>query len=163
MSREIVGDARTEIAASPRLSGTSVSDAMIRCPKLLGPTATVAQVREFFRDDHVHVALLVDRGKLLAVVERSDLIDAPSASSPAVTVGRLHGRVTGPDADLAAACERMRALGRRRLAVIDSRGNCLGLLCLKRSGLGFCSDDDVRARAQGSINASAPQCGKPTG
>lgn len=35
----------------------------------------------------------------------------------------------------------------RRLAVIDDHGMLLGLLCLKRTGLGFCSDTDVQARA----------------
>jgi CBS domain-containing protein len=134
------------------LSGASVRDAMLRRPKLLGPAATIAQVRELFHDDHVHVALLVDRGKLLAVVEPSDLIDALPASSPAVTVGRLQGRVTRPDADLVATWETMTAHGRRRLAVIDGDGNCLGLLCLKRSGLGFCSEADVRSRAHESSN-----------
>jgi predicted transcriptional regulator len=122
---------------------------MIRSPKLLGPATTIAQVREFFGDDHVHTALLVDRGRLLAVVEPFDLTGSPPAGNPAVTVGRLRGRVTRPDADLATTWKAMTALGRRRLAVVDSHGNLLGLLCLKRSGLGFCSDADVRARAEG--------------
>lgn len=41
----------------------------------------------------------------------------------------------------------MTTYGRRRRAVIDDRGLLLGLLCLKHTGLGFCSDADVRARA----------------
>lgn len=146
MNRDIVPDAGT--GTPPILSCALVSDAMIRDPKVLGPAATIAQVREFFRDDHVHAALLVDHFRLLAVVEPSDLIDSPPASSPAVTIGCLRGRVTRPDADLVTTWEVMTALGRRRLAVVDSRGNFLGLLCLKRSGLGFCSDADVRARAE---------------
>ena len=34
-----------------------------------------------------------------------------------------------------------------RLAVIDEECRLLGLLCLKRTRLGFCSDADVQARA----------------
>ena len=37
--------------------------------------------------------------------------------------------------------------GRRRVAVINNDGRLLGLLCLKASQAGFCSDQDVRARA----------------
>lgn len=156
MSRGRVHGGQARTVASLRLRGASVSDAMIRCPKLLGPTATVAQVRELFGDDHVHVALVVHRGKLLAVIDPSDLTDALPASSLARAAGCLHGRVTRPDADLAATWEIMTALGRRRLAVTDRHGTFLGLLCLKRSRLGFCSNADVRARAQEPRHGRAP-------
>jgi CBS domain-containing protein len=121
---------------------------MIRSPKLLGPETTIAQVRVFFDDDHVHAALIVDRDRLLAVVEPFDLIGSPPADSPAARAGRLSGRISRPDADLATTWETMAALDRRRLAVVDSRGVLLGLLCLKRTGLGFCSDANVRSRAE---------------
>lgn len=144
------GRMRDPPAAAPpaHLSGSTVGSAMIRHPRLLGPATTIAQVHEFFRDDHVHAALIAGCGTLLAVVERSDLTGSPPASSPAVTAGCLRGRIASPDTDLAAAWTVMTALGRRRLAVVDSLGHCVGLLCLKRSGLGFCSDADVRAHAE---------------
>jgi len=44
----------------------------------------------------------------------------------------------------------MIATGRRRAAVTSADGRLLGLLCLKASQAGFCSDQDVRARALGS-------------
>lgn len=141
---------KREAATNPRSvsRGARVADAMLHSPKMLGPATTIGQAREFFGDEHVHAALIVDRGRLLAVVEPLDLVGDLSASSTALTVGCLRGRVTTPDADLAAAWEEMASLGRRRLAVVDGCGNLLGLLCLKRSGLGFCSDTDVRARAE---------------
>jgi hypothetical protein len=37
--------------------------------------------------------------------------------------------------------------GRRRLAVTDEAGRLLGLLCLKKDGTGYCSDDGIRERA----------------
>jgi CBS domain-containing protein len=127
-----------------------VADAMLRDPKVLGPATTIAQARAFFADGHVHAALIVERGRLLAVVEPLDLVGDLAADGPAVAVGRLRGRVAAPGADLAAAWDAMALAARRRLAVVDERGDLLGLLCLKRSGTGFCSEDDVRARAEDS-------------
>ena len=46
----------------------------------------------------------------------------------------------------------MTAAGRRRAAVISADGRLLGLLCLKVSRAGFCSDQDVRARALGEAD-----------
>jgi len=124
----------------------AVGDAMIRAPKTLPPTATVGEVRRFFEDDHVHAALVVDDGRLLAVVERADLVESIPPERSAAGTGRLEGRTVAPDAALAPVWDRMRDEGRRRLAVVDERGRCLGLLCLKRSGRGFCSDADVEDR-----------------
>lgn len=124
----------------------AVGDAMIRAPKTLPPTATVGEVRRFFEDDHVHAALVVDGGRLLAVIERADLAGPIPAERPAAGIGHLEGRTVEPDAALLPVWDRMRDEGRRRLAVVDGRNMCLGLLCLKRSGRGFCSDTDVEDR-----------------
>lgn len=141
-------DPKTCAGTRPITNGVRVSDAMIHSARLLGPATTIAQVHDFFEDDHVHAALLVDRGRLLTVIEPLDLIGLPPTSSPALAIGRLRGRTTPPDADLAATWQTMTARARRRLAVVDSRGTFLGLLCMKSSGRGFCSDADVRARAE---------------
>ncbi|MHC1558325.1 CBS domain-containing protein [Actinomycetospora sp. C-140] len=120
---------------------------MLRRPKVLPAAATVADARAVLADDHVHAALVVDGGVLLAVVERGDLDPSVPEAMPAALVGRLAGRTVGPDADLDATWSAMAAQGRRRMAVVDGDGVLLGLLCLKRSGRGFCSDADVAARA----------------
>ena len=136
--------------ARATLGGRTVLDAAVRKPKTAAADATVAQIRDLFQDDHVHAALIVaDDGRLLSVVERPDLEPAPIATSPARRAGRLEGRVANPDADLEHTWREMRSQGRRRLALVDDAGLLLGLLCLKRTGLGFCTDDDVCAR-QGS-------------
>jgi hypothetical protein len=49
----------------------------------------------------------------------------------------------------------MTATGRRRAAVTSADGRLLGLLCLKASQAGFCSDHDVRARALGETDPAA--------
>ncbi|WP_037370585.1 CBS domain-containing protein [Amycolatopsis orientalis] len=129
----------------PDFRGAStVGEAMLRAPKVLDAAATVGEVRALFEDDHVHAALVVSGDTLLSVVERPDLEGLPD-SLAACRAGRLTGRVAAPEADLHAT---WLGMSRRRLAVVDERGRLLGLLCLKRSGRGFCSDADVAARAR---------------
>jgi hypothetical protein len=96
----------------------------------------------------VHAALIVLAGKLLGLVERADLAAGTDDAAPAVAVARLDGRTVGPETPLAGAREAMREAGRRRLAVTTEDSTLVGLLCLKSSGRGFCSDDDVAARRQ---------------
>jgi CBS domain-containing protein len=127
---------------------------MLARPKVSPPDTTVAQALALLADDHVHAVLVVDAGRLLAVVERPDLVDARPAA-PAREYGRLHGRVVAPDEDLAATWRAMAAEPRRRLAVVDTDGTLLGLLCLKRSTRGFCAQADVDARAQERADALA--------
>jgi CBS domain-containing protein len=135
-------------------SGTSVADAMLARPKVSPADTTVARALALLADDHVHAVLVVDAGRLLAVVERPDLVDAPPAA-PAREYGRLAGRVVGPHEDLPATWRAMAAEPRRRLAVVDPAGALLGLLCLKRTGRGFCAQADVDARARERADALA--------
>lgn len=120
----------------------SVADAMVRRPKLLPATASTGDVRAHF-GDHVHMALVVDDDRLLSVIERHDLEGV--LDEPARTLGTLRGRTIPAEADLWETWVWMTESGRRRLAVVDG-DRCVGLLCLKRSGLGFCCDAGVRAR-----------------
>ncbi|GLZ52989.1 hypothetical protein [Actinomycetospora sp. NBRC 106378] len=123
----------------------TVADAHLRTPKVHGPDVSVGAARVFFLDGHVHALLLVDRGVLVAVVERADLEGSPD-SVRARTVGTLAGRVAAPGDDLEETRQAMAARAQRRLAVVDADGLLLGLLCLKRHGRGFCSAADVAAR-----------------
>jgi CBS domain-containing protein len=130
-----------------RLGLPTVADAMIRFPKTCAPATTVREARGKLLNDHVHALLVVDSGQLLAVVKRVDLTSA-SADTPAWRLGLLAGRVVDPDVDLDTAWRWMLAERRRRLAVVDNVGRLLGLLCLKRTGRGFCTDAGVLARAR---------------
>jgi hypothetical protein len=133
-----------------RDDGLVVADAMVSHPKRLPLAATVGDVRRLFHDDHVHAALIVTQaGWLAAVVERCDISRglAPDDAG-AAPFGRLAGRVVLPGASLRATWLGMTAAGQRRSAVISADGRLLGLLCLKASHAGFCSDEDVAARAR---------------
>jgi CBS domain-containing protein len=103
-------------------------------------------LRAFFGDDHVHMALLVDDGRLVGTVERADLVPELPDELPAWAVASLEDRLTAAGAPLADAFQAMKRASRRRLALVDEDGNLAGLLCLKSSGDGFCSNEDVAGR-----------------
>ncbi|BBG05099.1 MULTISPECIES: CBS domain-containing protein [Pseudonocardia] len=125
--------------------GQTVASAMHTFPKTCGPATTVAQARELFGRPKVHALLVVEGGLLRAVVERADLAGL-AGDAPAVAAGGLAGRTVGPAADLRDTWDGMAREGRRRLAVVGDDGRLRGLLCLKRTGRGFCSDEGIRAR-----------------
>jgi CBS domain-containing protein len=138
--------------------GLTVADVMLRIPKVHPPSATVADMHALFADDHVHAALVVDGERLVAVIERADLVGAQFVDQTAAGLGCLADRTVSPSAGLPQAYRQLRDGGRRRLAVVDSRGRLVGLLCLKQRGIGFCSDADVasRARERGEPSVSLP-------
>lgn len=123
----------------------TVANAMHTFPKTCGPATTVGDAQEFFDNPKVHALLVVDEGVLVAVVERADLAGRDDRT-PAAPAGRLGDRVVAPAADLHATWDAMALADRRRVAVVDDAGRLIGLLCLKRTGRGFCSDSGIQAR-----------------
>lgn len=122
---------------------------MVTRPKIHGPECGVAAVRSLFEDGHVHLALIVaPDGLLLPTIERPDLAAGTSGSAPVAKLGTLIGRTAAPADPLHAATATLLRTGRRRLAVVDDSGLLLGLLCLKKDGSGYCTDEGIRARAR---------------
>lgn len=138
---------RPDGLVEPAAVGAVVAEAMLPSPRVLPGDATVAQVCEVFSDDHQQAVLLVDGQRLVTVVERTDL-EGRAGEAMAAGIGSLDGRVVRADADLNATWAAMVDGDRRRLAVVGDDGQLLGLLCLKRSRTGFCTEDDLRARAE---------------
>jgi CBS domain-containing protein len=128
-------------------AGRTVADAMLSIATVSDSTTTVSELWALFDHDHVHAAVIVADGVLMTIIERTDLESHARDRDPAIHLGTLHGRVIAPDTPLEQARQRMLRSSRRRLAVIDADGTYRGLLCLKRTGTGFCSDQDVRARS----------------
>lgn len=131
---------------------------MIRRPKALSYTATLAAVRESLANDHVHMVLLVEdeeigrasdaSGPILrGTIVRADLPPGASEGEPALPYARVAGRTVNPDDPAVRVHARMLADGARRLAVVDHEHRLLGLLCLKRHRHDFCTDVNVAARA----------------
>lgn len=134
----------------------TVADAMLTTPVRHRLDATVREIRDFFEDDHVHAALVVGpAGYLAAVVERNDIVRSQAPDAAAAPLGRLAGRVVLADASLSATRHAMGATGRRRAAVINEGGKLVGLLCLKASRAGFCSEEDVHGRALDEARSAA--------
>jgi CBS domain-containing protein len=134
----------------------TAAEVMLTIPAGHPLSATIGEIREFFRDDHVHAALIVSpSGYLEAIVERDDIAECQALDAAAAPLGRLAGRTVPEEASLAEVRRAMTATGRRRVAVTSADGRLLGLLCLKASQAGFCSDQDVRARALGETDAVA--------
>jgi len=127
-----------------------VRDAMLTRPRTHPRDLSVAQARAVLSDSHVRLLLLVDGSRLLGALDRDDLDDAPADAGerPALPLAGLSGRTVRADAPLDAVRRSMQAAGRRRLAVLDAEDRLVGLLCLKASATGFCSDAGVAARAQ---------------
>jgi CBS domain-containing protein len=152
-----VGDGHPEVTASVStddLRGLTVAEVMVSRPKFLPATATLADVRAAFADDHVHLALLVGDGDVLrSTVTRGDLELAAARGVPdngsAAEVGAVEGRTIDAGTDAEFALRMLTGATERRRAVIDDQNRLLGLLCVKRSGKGFCGDSDVEARREG--------------
>ena len=141
-------------AVDEELVGRTVVEFMVSRPKTLPATATLADVREAFTDDHVHLALIVEEGNVLrSTVTRQDLELAGSRgvpdSEPAAEIGVVEGRTIDAETDAEYALRTLTGAAERRRAVIDDHNRLLGLLCVKRSGRGFCGDEDVAARREG--------------
>jgi CBS domain-containing protein len=125
----------------------TVRDAVVRLPKTLPVDTPVAVARACFADDHVHMLLLTEGGRLRGTLVRDDLPAHLDGAGPALAHARLDGRIAPAGLSAAAARQLMLVRGIRRLAVVDADGTLIGLLCLKRRRTGFCSDADVAARA----------------
>ncbi|WP_158812348.1 CBS domain-containing protein [Streptomyces fulvoviolaceus] len=134
-----------------------VAEVMVTCPKTLEPDSRVEDLRSLFDDDHVHMALVVAAdGRLITTIERPDIHEAASHSAAVTEFGTLVGRTVPASYPLDAATSAMKNKARRRLAVVDDFGRLLGLLCLKRDGNGYCSNEGIRARAH-SAGVHPPQ------
>lgn len=126
-----------------------VCDAMVTRPRTHDPESGLERIRAFFKDDHVHMALIVaSDGRLVTTIERPDLMAVASSSAQVENLGTLVGRTVRPADPLGTATATLLREGRRRLAVVDDSGRLLGLLCLKKDGIGYCSDEGIRARRE---------------
>jgi CBS domain-containing protein len=131
-------------------SGPQARNFMISTPKTLPAHASVEDARAVLADDHVHMVLLTDGDKLRGTLVRADLPSAGSGHEPALRWAVLRDRTVPPTTPAAVVQAMLIRNKMRRLVVVDADRTLLGLVCLKRSRSGFCSDADVYARATAS-------------
>lgn len=129
---------------------TVVRDVMLRHPKTLAAHASIEEARAALANDHVHMVLLTNGTALVGTLVRADLPGAESGAGPALPWSKLASRTVPPDAGAGTVQRLLVERGLRRLAVVDAEGALHGLVCLKRSRAGFCSDADVASRPQDS-------------
>lgn len=124
----------------------TVGDAMLRRPTVHAADLSVAAARAAFdASPKTHLLLLVRGGVLVTTLTRADLDVDVDPLGLAARLGSLADRTVGPDVRLGPIREAMIRDGVRRLAAVDPAMRLLGLLCLKRSLNGFCSDEGVAA------------------
>ena len=140
------------------MTGKTVADVIVRLPKTLSPGTSVAQARAAFADDHVHMLLLTENGRLKGTLVRTDLADHLDGIEAALPHSRIVGRTIPADTPAELARAILLACGQRRFAVVDADDLLLGLLCLKRRLNGFCGDADVAARAADDGHLDQPSC-----
>lgn len=122
----------------------TVAEAMLRQPTVHPADLTVGEARATFAaHPKTHLLLLVRDDVLVAAVTRDDL-DGAAEDVAAAQVGSLAGRTTGAEVPVEELRAAMAGSGLRRIAVVDNASHLLGLLCLKASLSGFCTDDGVR-------------------
>lgn len=117
----------------------TVGEVMIRRPKTLPATATVADARRLFENHGVRTALLVDGDRYAGELTRDHLTGAADDEPVAARADADATTVAASEA-VAAALARMDAAGTDRLAVVDADGTLRGLVCLSRSAGELCTD-----------------------
>ena len=140
---------------APAGPDTRAGDVMLRHPKVLDAQTTVDEARAALTNDHVHMVLLTEGSTLVGTLVRTDLPPpiqgSGQGSGPALMWSILRNRTVPSTMSAEAVQELLIERGLRRLAVVDRDGTLLGLMCLKRSRTGFCSDEDVASRAQSRV------------
>ena len=120
------------------VAGRSVSEIMIRNPKMLPADANVADARALFSNPKVLVAPLVDaEGRVTGELGRDDV---PSSADEAEHAADYSSdpHLIAPDATMRAAIDTLTEVDGERLVVVDADGRLAGMLCLNRRDGRFC-------------------------
>jgi predicted transcriptional regulator len=118
-----------------------VRDVMVRRPKTLPVQTTVAELRAHFENPRVRTALLADAGRFAGAIAPEELPPEAPGGDPARDHARTDLPTVGPEATMAEAMQLLDDRGDNRLIVLGEDGETLvGLLCLDRTGAGFCVD-----------------------
>jgi CBS domain-containing protein len=134
----------------------SIAEAMISDPKTHSVEISLADAIDAFTDTHIHMLLLTRDGILHGTLVRDDLPPGLDPRRPAVSLATIVERTICPTRSLDEATQRLNRSMARRLAVTNADRSLVGLLCLKRTRLGFCTEADVLARRDGESPMLSP-------
>jgi len=120
-------------------AGSRVEDVMLRAPRTLSPTTTVAEARRAFENPRERL-LLVARGEtFLGAIDREALTEGIPGDATLEGLLRDGPRVTTDDS-VAHALALLDADGGERLPVVEPDGRLVGLVCFNRRQGHFCVD-----------------------
>jgi hypothetical protein len=124
------------VADSSAFDGLTVADVMLRSPKTLPGSATVAEVRTLLLNPSVQIVLLADgdvfRGALTEIPDT-----APDADQ-AIVYADWSPQSLGAAESASTAFEVAAQHPSRRVVVLDEENTLLGLVCLDESRTRFC-------------------------
>ena len=66
-------DTELQALPEPLPQRRTVADAMVTDVKVHDARTTVREIRALFDDEHIHAAVIIGDGRLLTVIDRSDL------------------------------------------------------------------------------------------
>lgn len=119
------------------LSGLTAADVMVASPKTLDADVRVATAREALAADHVQMLLLTDgrrlRGAVTSIPEQAD------QAAPALDYADRAPETIEPTESAEVAYERASLSPHRRVVVLGSNDELLGLVCLNSTLTRFCS------------------------
>jgi CBS domain-containing protein len=120
-------------------AGPRVEDVMLRAPRTLSPTTTVAEARQAFENPRERL-LLVARGEtFLGAIDREALAGDLPGDATVEALLQDKPRVTTDDS-VSHALELLDADGGERLPVVEPDGRLVGLVCFNRRRGHFCVD-----------------------
>jgi CBS domain-containing protein len=119
------------------MDGQSTADVMLRNPKTLPGSASVADVRALLADHtSVQMVLLADGGTFRGAI--TELPDDAADTAPALDYADRAPATLAPTASAAEAFAAAAGLPHRRVVVLDEGGALLGLVCLDQTRTRFC-------------------------
>jgi predicted transcriptional regulator len=132
VQREIAREAAVQL---------TVEAVMLRRPKTLPRSASVADLRRLFANQSVRTALLVDGDRFVATVERTDVPEGAAESEPAMAYARTDAERVRSGVLVGDATPQLERSPEGRLVVVAEDGETLrGLLCLRGAADSFCVD-----------------------
>jgi CBS domain-containing protein len=118
------------------------ADVMLRKPKTVPLTATVAEVRDLLANPSVQLVLITS-GSLFCGAVAAIPAGAPG-NAPAVDYAEPDPDTIGPDEPATVAFERTASSPHRRVVVIGEDEELLGLVCLDETRTRFCGVPAVK-------------------
>jgi CBS domain-containing protein len=120
-------------------AGSRVEDVMLRAPRTLSPTSTVADARQAFENPRERLLLVARNGAYVGGIDREVLAEDLPGETTLEALADDGPRVT-PDDSVTHALALLDADGAERLPVVAEDGRLVGLVCFNRRQGQFCVD-----------------------